>query len=319
VKASPVTNRPKILVTDNLFILDKHVKQLEDAGYDVERLNKAEPTEAELKAAVKGKTGYIMGGIEYVTAPVIEAADQLQAIVFAGSDWRRWIPGHAEALDRGIKLAYSPGGVSESVAEYTLTLMLVMARRLYNMAPIGESSFLTTDSLCDLRVGIIGMGQVPRYLLRMLQGFGIRELRYANRTPYPEIEKQFGVQYADVETVLTNSDIVCFNLSSAAGAGYMDKTKLSLMHDSAVLIDTSYEAALDLDAAYAEVSIGRLRIAWDHVMKDPRFSGLPLENWLSSHHTAYNTHHSVNLTSDMATASLLNLLRTGKDQYEIKG
>lgn len=31
----------KILVTDALFITEEHVKQIEDAGYEVERLEKS--------------------------------------------------------------------------------------------------------------------------------------------------------------------------------------------------------------------------------------------------------------------------------------
>ncbi|MDB5160821.1 MAG: hypothetical protein JWO96_201 [Candidatus Saccharibacteria bacterium] len=35
----------KILVTDSLFIFDEHVKKIETAGYEVERLDKTQATE----------------------------------------------------------------------------------------------------------------------------------------------------------------------------------------------------------------------------------------------------------------------------------
>lgn len=42
----------KILVTDTLFVYDKHVKQLKDSGYEVVRLEKPDATEAELIEAI---------------------------------------------------------------------------------------------------------------------------------------------------------------------------------------------------------------------------------------------------------------------------
>ncbi len=92
----------KVLVTDSLFIKDKHVKLLEAAGYEVERLDKPSATEEELCDAVRGKVGYILGGIEKVTDKVIESADGLKAIVFTGTGWQGFIPGHDLATKRGI-------------------------------------------------------------------------------------------------------------------------------------------------------------------------------------------------------------------------
>jgi len=62
----------KILITDTLFITDEHVKRIEEAGYEITRLKKANATEDELISALKGKVGYILGGIEKVTDKVID-------------------------------------------------------------------------------------------------------------------------------------------------------------------------------------------------------------------------------------------------------
>ena len=83
----------KILVTDSLFIFPKHEQQLKDAGYEVVRLDKPEASEDELCEAVKGTVGYILGGVEKVTDKVIEAADNLRAIVFSGIGYKGFIPG----------------------------------------------------------------------------------------------------------------------------------------------------------------------------------------------------------------------------------
>ena len=78
----------KLLITDSLFIFPEHEKRLQDAGFEITRLDNPEATEAELIEAIKGKDAYILGGIEKVTAPVIAAADQLKIIALTGTVWQ---------------------------------------------------------------------------------------------------------------------------------------------------------------------------------------------------------------------------------------
>src|SRR4051812_30727160 len=120
----------KILITDSLFIFKQHEERLKAAGYEIERLDKPMATEEELIAAIKGKTGYILGGIEKVTDKVIAAADQLNAIVFTGSDWKAFITGYQSATDKHISIANTPGANSYAVGEYAITLMFAMIRNI---------------------------------------------------------------------------------------------------------------------------------------------------------------------------------------------
>lgn len=130
----------KILVTDSLFIFKEHEEALRNAGYEIERLDKPEATEEELVAAVKGKVGYILGGIEKITDRVIEAADQLKVITFTGSDWQYFIPGHDLATKKGIGIANAPGANSGAVAEYTLAFMLAMTREIFDLGRSAKKS-----------------------------------------------------------------------------------------------------------------------------------------------------------------------------------
>jgi len=123
----------KVLITDTLFIGDEHVKQIEDAGYEVERLDKPNATEDELIEALQGKVGYVLGGIEKVTDKVIESTDQLKVIAFTGADWQALITGWEKAKEKGIKISNAPGANSPAVAELALTLTLAMQRNLFEL------------------------------------------------------------------------------------------------------------------------------------------------------------------------------------------
>ena len=116
----------KVLITDSIFIFPDHEKMITDAGYEIERLDKSTATEEELIQVVKGKVGYILGGIEKITDKVIEAADELRVISFTGADWKQFIPGHDLATKKGIAITNTPGANSYAVAEYTLTLICLL-------------------------------------------------------------------------------------------------------------------------------------------------------------------------------------------------
>src|SRR5579872_5267248 len=121
----------KILVTDSLFIFAEHIKKLEEAGYEVVRLDKPKATEEELVEAVKGKVGYILGGVEKVTEPVVEAADELKAIVFTGTGYKGYIPAWELATKKGIIIANAPHANANAVAEWAFAGGIAMVRNLF--------------------------------------------------------------------------------------------------------------------------------------------------------------------------------------------
>ncbi len=49
--------RQRILVKDSLFIFDKHVKRMQEAGFEVERLDKTTASKVEMMTALKDKQG----------------------------------------------------------------------------------------------------------------------------------------------------------------------------------------------------------------------------------------------------------------------
>ncbi len=307
-----------ILITDSLFIFPEHEEQLRQAGFAIERLDKPEATEAELIEAVKDKEGYILGGIEKITDKVIKAGNKLKAICFTGSDYRYFIPGYQLATQKGIAIADCPGVNANAVAEYALTLMMTMTRQLFDLGRTGTTTFKTTQSLLNSKVGIIGLGKIGQRVAAMLKGIGVKEVNYYNRSPKPEIAAKLGITYLSLNELLKTADIVSLHASIQAGERYFDKDHLAQMKDGALLINTSFETAIDMDALYAELSTGRLRAAHDGAITDERFKALPLNTWFCSNsHTAYNTNEANRAASDMSTQSMINLLTTGKDTYRV--
>jgi gluconate 2-dehydrogenase len=316
---STSTGKKKVLVTDSLFIFQEHVDKLEAANCVIERLDKPAASEEELIEAIKGKHGYILGGIEHVTDKIIAAADCLEALVFTGTDWLHFVPGHEEATKKGIAVSNCPGANARAVAEFALALMLSMQRNLFELGRTGDKSFQTCKSLLTARVGIIGLGTIGATVAKMLKGIGVEDVSYYSKQRKPAIEKEIGIKYMELSELLKYCDVVSLHTSKAAGTGYIGKTQLALLPDGALIIDTSFHGAIDPEALHAELSKKRLRAAADHLPRDD-FKSLPLDAfYYSNASTAYNTNDANQKASDIATESMINLLSGKEDRYVVNG
>ena len=306
----------KILVTDSLFIFTEHVEKLREAGYEIERLDNPEATEAELVEAVRGKVGYILGGIEKVTEKVIEAADDLRVISFTGADAHGFIPAFDKATKKGIAITTTPNANSYAVAEYTLAIMLAMTRNIFELGRTGDKTFQTTRSLNQQSVGIVGMGHIGTRMAEILYSLGVKRILYTNRTRKEEVEVNTGAEFVNIEELLSQSDIVTLHVSKEIGEGFIGERELSRMKDGALLVNCGFMGGVNRDSLLIELKAGRLRAAEDGP-KDERFAELPLSIWYCSNaHTAYNTTEANKTASDMAVNSLLNVLETGNDQFK---
>lgn len=306
----------KVLVTDTLFITDDHVKQIETAGYEVQRLEKTAATEDELIDALKGKVGYILGGIEKVTDKVIEAAKDLKVIAFTGADWQALITGWEKAKEKGIKISNAPGANSPAVAEFALTMTLAMQRNLLELGRTGEVGFQTSETLQNAQVGVIGAGHIGSKIIKMLSAFSPTKVRYYARNKHPEVEAD-GAEYADLKTLLTSSDVIIVAAPGSAGTIF-DKTAIDSLKDNALLVTISPRNHIDFDALLERLQKGTLRAAIDWPAPNDEYKKLPLHTWFgTNNHTAYNTKEVIQICSDMGTQSLLNLLDKGEDQYQV--
>lgn len=306
----------KVLVTDTLFISDEHVKQIEDAGYEVQRLPKANASEGELIEALQGKIGYILGGIEKVTDKVIESATDLKAIAFTGADWQAIIPGWQSAKLRGIKITNAPGANSPAVAEFSLAMALMMQRNLFDIGRTGDVKFQTTRTLHNSVIGVIGAGKIGSRIIKSAQSFSPSRVIYFSRTQKQEIDDT-GALFVKKDELLAESDVIFIAAPGSAGQ-VLDRESISKIKDDALIIHISPLNMVDVDALLERLQEGTLRAAIDWPAPSEEFINLPNRVWYNTNnHSAYNTESVIQLCSDMGTSSLLNMLDKGNDEYEV--
>jgi D-lactate dehydrogenase len=140
---------------------------------------------------------------------------------------------------------YSP----YAVAEFAVGMMLALNRKIHRAYErVREGNFLLDGLLgFDMygkTVGIIGTGKIGSVLARILNGFGCNLLGYDVKEN-PECLSS-GMRYVDLEELLKQSDIVSLHTPLTPETCHMINARtLSLMKESAVLINTSRGALVD--------------------------------------------------------------------------
>ena len=295
----------KLLITDSFFVSEAHLNLLKQAGYETVRLNKASATEGELAEAIRGISVYILGGIEQVTEAVIASADVLQAIIFCGVDYDKFIPAADAARKKGIKLLNAPGANATAVAEFAVGVAIAMQRELFGIGRTGNKKFQTTKSLQDSTAGVIGGGNVAQAIITGISPFRPKEILYANRSP-----KDIPARLVGLEELCAVCDIVFLTLPMKAGL-VLNAAKVSSLRSGCLIVSVSPMALIDFNTLLPRLECGELRCAVDWPAPSPAFERLPLGTWFHVHsHSAYNTEAAIRSVNDSVTETAIGLLQS---------
>lgn len=115
----------------------------------------------------------------------------------------------AEGKIRVVRVpAYSP----HAVAEFAVTLMLALNRKVYRSVQRTRDANFKLDGLLGFDMygktaGIIGMGRIARELILILRGFGMNVLAY-DLKPDMEFAEKNGVRIVTLDELYAESDII---------------------------------------------------------------------------------------------------------------
>jgi len=110
-------------------------------------------------------------------------------------------------------------------------------------------------------LGLIGLGRIGQAVARRARGFDMRVL-YHSATRKPEVERELGVEWADLEALLRESDFVSLHVPlTEETRNLIGARELALMKPTAVLINTARGQVVDQEALVATLQGGRLAAA----------------------------------------------------------
>ena len=173
------------------------------------------------------------------------------------------------ARDRGIKVANVPGRNASAVAEFTVGAILAETRLItkgHVALARGEwrgdlyRADRTGEELSRMTVGILGYSHVGQRVVRLLKPFGCRIVicdPYVKLTVQDQVE---GVQQADLNTLLAESDVVSLHVRvTKETIGMISAERIAAMKDGAYLINTARGSLVDEGALVAALKSGKLR------------------------------------------------------------
>ncbi len=116
------------------------------------------------------------------------------------------------AKQKGIRVVRVPAYSPHAVAEYAVTLMLALNRKVYrSVYRTREGNFrlggLLGFDMYGKTVGLIGMGKIAKELIKILRGFGMNVLAY-DLYPDEAFAKEHQVTIVSLDELYEQSDII---------------------------------------------------------------------------------------------------------------
>jgi glyoxylate reductase len=101
-------------------------------------------------------------------------------------------------------------------------------------------------------LGIIGFGRIGQAMARRARGFGMKVIYYDAYRPPPEVERGFGVEFRELDDLLTEADLVTMHTNLSEETHHLiNSERLARMKPTAVLVNTSRGPVID-EAALAK-------------------------------------------------------------------
>jgi D-3-phosphoglycerate dehydrogenase len=308
---------PRVLVTSWLVQEnDPALQILRQSGCEVVMGRSPRPRMVEdMTRAVKGIDGIVAGSDNY-SAPVIEAADRLKAIVRVGVGYDT--VDLAAATAKGIQVGTTPGTNHHAVADYAFGLLLASARRIvqhHATTAAGQWVRVAGPDVYGKTIGIVGLGAIGKGVARRARGFDMTVLACDVYKDEPFAQAN-GVRYVELDELFRQADYVTLHTPLLPETrGLVNAERLRTMKPTAYLINTARGELVDLEALRAALGERRLAgAALDVFPKEPP-TGDPIlqtENVIVSPHVAGGSIEANLAAAKMACESVVAAIRGGR-------
>lgn len=306
-----------VLITRTLPTLAERL--LRDGGCDVRALNcDLAPERAALLAAVKGVDAILCVLGDRVDRELLDAAGPSLRIVanYAVGFDNVDLPACRE---RGVRVTNTPDVLTDATADLAWTLILGASRRVVEgdrLVREGRWRGWYPTELLGLQLrgatlGIVGAGRIGTATALRSAGFGMSVV-YCHPRNQPEVETRLGARRVELDELLRSSNVVSLHTPMRPeNLHLLDRRRLALLQDGAVLVNTARGALIDESALVDELRSGRIRAGLDVYEREPQLApGLvDLPNVVLLPHLGSATTTARESMARMAAENVLSVLR----------
>jgi lactate dehydrogenase-like 2-hydroxyacid dehydrogenase len=224
------------------------------------------------------------------------------------------------AEELGIKVTKVEHEIERhSVAEHAVLLILAALRKIEEAVNLAKTDWngrnnLIGRELFESTVGIIGVGSIGTRVGEILKhGFHCKILACDTNCSSEEIRSK-GFTPADLEMVLTHSDIISLHCDLNSGSKkLLDKAKLQKLHSSCVLVNTARGDVVDEESLFEILSQNQISCyATDVMQGEPNILHkklLNLRNFLVTPHIAAYTNRSLEGMGESVVRSVIEFFK----------
>ncbi len=172
------------------------------------------------------------------------------------------------ATKHHIPVGNTPGVLTETTADQAFALLLASARRLVEgVNYVRDGKWQTWNPIQLLgrdihgaTLGIIGLGRIGYAVAKRAQGFGMNILYHGGSNP--EYAQKVDAKEVDFDSLLQESDYISIHTPLNDKTHHMiSERELSLMKDTAILVNTARGGVVDSDALVAALQNGNIASA----------------------------------------------------------
>ena len=246
----------KILVTREVF--DETIAFLK-GHFEVEANQGDRPySRDELIAKLQGCDGVQASSSDRIDGELLDRCPTIKAVCNTAVGYNN-IDVDA-CTRRGVMATNTPGVLTDSVADYSMGLIIATCRRMtegeaFLRSGEWKGSFLKQllgQDVHGATLGIAGFGRIGRAIARRARGFDMKILYHARKRAEAAAEAESGATYVGKDELLRAADVVLLILPYGPETHhFIGARELALMKPSAVLVNMARGGIVD-DAALAE-------------------------------------------------------------------
>lgn len=249
----------------------------------------------------------LIAGTEPINGEVLAAASHLQVIVRMGVGVDNI--DLAAASQRGVQILTTPDAATRSAAEFTLGLMLNLARGIsFSDRALHQGHWQRHfgTELAGKTLGLLGFGRIAQALAPLGQMLGMQVQAH---DPYTESQMLTAqVTPVDFATLLATSDVLSLHCPlTPATHGLLSTSELQSMKPGALLLNTARGALINEAALIHALTHSPLAAAALDVFDEEPYQGplCDLPNVVLTAHMAANSREARARMELMAITALL--------------
>ena len=166
----------------------------------------------------------------------------------------------AAATRTGALVTNVPGGNARCVAELAFCFMLDLAHqatRMHMDMAAGAWKRRMGSEVTGKTLGIVGFGHIGQDMARLAKAFDMHVI-FANRTPRPELAREFGAEQLPLGDVLAQADFLTLHIPGGPNSWHFGAKEFAAMKQGAFFINAARGEIMDLDALAVAVESGHL-------------------------------------------------------------